>query len=73
MIKLKLSDLLGKHKMTQKALAEKTGIRPGTVSKMYYEEIKRIDIMHLDSICELFECQLTDLIEYIPNEGAEKK
>ncbi|MDR1065939.1 MAG: helix-turn-helix transcriptional regulator [Clostridiales bacterium] len=71
MIKLKLSDLLGKHKMTQKALAEKTGIRPGTVSKMYYEEIKRIDITHLDSICELFGCQLSDLIEYIPNDGSD--
>ena len=42
MIKIKLSDLLGKHKMTQKALAEVTHIRPATVSKMYYEEIKRI-------------------------------
>ncbi len=71
MIKLKLSDLLGKHKMTQKALAEKTGIRPGTVSKMYYEEIKRIDIMHLDSICKLFNCQLSDLIEYVPSEFTE--
>lgn len=68
MIKLKLSDLLGKNKMTQKALAEKTGIRPGTVSKMYYEEIKRIDVTHLDSICKLFKCQLSDLIEYIPDD-----
>lgn len=69
MIKLKLSDLLGKHKMTQKALAEKTGIRPGTVSKMYYEEIKRIDIMHLDSICDLFDCPLSELIEFVPESG----
>lgn len=68
MIKLKLSDLLGKHKMTQKALAEKTGIRPGTVSKMYYEEIKRIDIMHLDSICDLFDCSLSELIEFVPED-----
>ena len=73
MIKLKLSDLLGKHKMTQKALAEKTGIRPGTVSKMYYEEIKRIDLQHLDSICELFECSLSELIEFIPDESPDSK
>ena len=47
MIKIKLSDLLGKNKMTQKALAEIAQIRPATVSKMYYEEIKRIDIKNL--------------------------
>lgn len=28
MIKIKLSDLLGKHKMTQKSLADATHIRP---------------------------------------------
>ena len=37
MIKIKLSDLLGKHKMTQAALARATNIRPATISKMYYE------------------------------------
>ena len=35
MIKFKLSNLLGEHKMTQKALADITHIRPATVSKMY--------------------------------------
>ena len=44
MIKFKLSYLLGEHKMTQKALADLTKIRPATISKLYYEEIKRIDI-----------------------------
>ena len=42
MIKFKLSNLLGEHKMTQKALSEATHIRPATISKMYYEEIKRL-------------------------------
>ena len=43
MIKIKLSDLLGKHKMTQKSLADATHIRPSNISKMYYEETKRSD------------------------------
>ena len=38
MIRIKLSDLLGKHKMSQKALSDLTKIRPATISKMYYEE-----------------------------------
>lgn len=66
MIKIKLSDLLGKHKMTQKALADITHIRPATISKMYYEETKRVDISQLNSICNAFQCEISDLLEYIP-------
>lgn len=68
MIKIKLSDLLGKNKMTQKALAEITHIRPATISKMYYEEVKRIDVNQLNSICKAFDCEISELLEYIPDE-----
>lgn len=67
MIKIKLSDLLGKYKMTQKSLAEATHIRPATISKMYYEETKRVDIKQLNSICQVFNCEISDLLEYIPD------
>lgn len=69
MIKIKLSDLLGKHKMTQRALANATHIRPATISKMYYEEVKRIDVKQLDNICKVFNCEISELIEYIPEEN----
>lgn len=67
MIRIKLSDLLGKNKMTQKALAETAHIRPATVSKMYYEEVKRIDIKQLNSICKVFDCEISELLEYVPD------
>lgn len=67
MIKFKLSNLLGEHKMTQKALADITHIRPATISKMYYEEVKRLDIKQLDSICKTFDCEIPELLEYIPD------
>ena len=67
MIKIKLSDLLGKHKMTQKALADLTHIRPATISKMYYEEVKRVDIKQLNDICKAFDCEISELLEYIPD------
>lgn len=67
MIKIKLSDLLGKHKMTQTSLANSAKIRPATISKMYYEEVKRLDIEQLNRICSVFECEISDLLEYIPD------
>lgn len=42
MIKIKISDLLGKHKMTQKALSEITGIRPATISKCITKRQKEL-------------------------------
>ena len=68
MIRIKLSDLLGKNKMTQKSLAELAHIRPATVSKMYYEEVKRIDVAQLNNICKTFNCEISELLEYIPDE-----
>ena len=67
MIRIKLSNLLGKHKMTKKALSNLTHIRPATISKMYYEETKRLDIKQLNSICSAFDCEISDLLEYVPD------
>ena len=68
MIRIKISDLLGKHKMTQASLARAANIRPATVSKMYYEESKRLDISQLNRICDVFNCEISDLLEYIPDD-----
>ena len=67
MIKIKLSELLGKHKMNQKTLSKLTNIRPASVSKMYYEETKRVDIDQINSICKALDCEVSELFEYIPD------
>ena len=72
MIRIKISDLLLKHKMTQSALAKQANIRPATVSKMYYEEVKRIDVKHLNNICKVFDCEISELLEYIPDKQKNK-
>lgn len=59
--------MLGERKWTQRYLADITGIRPNTINQMYHEFIDRINIEHIDKICEAFDCKVEDLIEYIPN------
>lgn len=73
MIRIKLSDLLGKHKMTQKTLADLAHIRPATVSKMYYEETKRLDINQLNNMCKVFKCEISELLEYVPDDDKSSK
>ncbi len=65
MIKFKVKVMLAIREMTQKQLAEKTGIRPPTISAICTGTIKHIPVDVLDKICDVLECQPADLIEYI--------
>ena len=67
MIKIHLSKILGEKRMSQAELARQTGIRPSTISDIYNEMTERLNINHLDRICEYLNCDITDLIEYIPD------
>ncbi|NLZ46223.1 MAG: helix-turn-helix transcriptional regulator [Clostridiales bacterium] len=68
MIKIKLSELLGKSKMTRKALAEMIGARPNTIGDLYHEKVKRVELDMLSRICEALDCEISDLLEYQPDE-----
>ncbi|WP_117161410.1 helix-turn-helix transcriptional regulator [Paraliobacillus sp. X-1268] len=71
-VKIRISELLGKHKMSQKELSIKTGIRPATISTMYHEQIKRIDIDHIDALCRVFDCTPNEIFEYTSNKRSSR-
>lgn len=68
MIKFKVKVMLAVNEMTQKELAEKTGIRPPTVSAICTGVIKHLPIDALNKICAVLNCQPADLMEYIPEQ-----
>ena len=55
--------------MTQKELAEKTGIIPPTISAICTGAIKHLPIEALEKICIALDCQPGDLMEYIKDTG----
>lgn len=67
MIKILLSTLLDDFGMTQKELSDITGIRPATINKMYHEKLERIILDHIDLICEKLDCEVSDLMQRIPD------
>lgn len=73
MIKFKVKVMLALREMTQKELAEKTGIRPPTVSAICTGAVKHLPVDALDKICEVLDCQPADLMEYVyePVEGVQ--
>lgn len=67
MIKIHLSKILGEKRITQKELAEKTGIRPATIHEIYHEFIDRINLEHLSLICKALNLKVEDILEYVPD------
>lgn len=63
MIRIRLSTLLGERRWTQADLARRTGIRAATISDMYNEFVERVNLEHLDKICEVLGCELGELIQ----------
>lgn len=68
MIKIHLSRILGEKRWTQADLARKTGIRPSTIGDYYHELAERVNLDYLSLICEALDCQISDILEYIPDD-----
>ena len=71
MIKFKVKVMLAMRDMTQKELAERTGIRPPTVSAICTGAVKHLPVDALDKICEVLDCQPADLMEFVKEEKSE--
>lgn len=62
-VKFLVSDHLGKLKMTQKELADITGIRPNTISNLYHDKATRIELEHIEKLCDALNCSVQELIK----------
>ncbi|MBN3016962.1 helix-turn-helix transcriptional regulator [Ruthenibacterium lactatiformans] len=51
--------------MTQKQLADMTGIRPPTISAICLGTVKEFPIGAIDKICKALNCQPGDIMEYV--------
>ena len=69
MIKILLSTRLGELRWTQAELARKTGIRPSTINELYHGIAERVNLEHLDLICEALGCDLQDILVRNPGRG----
>ena len=72
-IRIYLSRKLGELRWSQADLARKTGIRPTTISDMYNEMCDRVNLDHLDLICEALDCDLSELLVWEPSKIKRKK
>lgn len=69
MIKIKLQDILNREERSLNWVATKTGIAYSTLHKLNNNNTTSISFNTLDSLCKLFKCKLTDIIDYIEDEA----
>lgn len=57
--------MLAKRKMRSNELAERIGITTANLSILKTGKVKAIRLSTLESICEILECQPSDIMEYV--------
>ena len=62
MVRILLAVRLAERKWTQADLARMTGIRPTTINEMYHELVERVNLEHLELICDALDCELNELL-----------
>ncbi|RJF33656.1 MULTISPECIES: helix-turn-helix transcriptional regulator [Pseudoalteromonas] len=65
MIRCNLARLMGERKMKVMDVARETGLHRNTITLLYKETAQRIDLEAIDKLCELFDCEVGQLLEKI--------
>ena len=65
-IRILLSKKLGELRWTQADLARKTGIRPSTINDLYHELAERVNLEHMELICDALGCNLSEILVHTP-------
>jgi len=55
---------MGEKKMKVIDVARESGLHRNTITLLYKETATRVDFETVNKLCELFECQVSDLFEY---------
>lgn len=65
MIKCHLARMMGERKMKVMDVARLTNLNRNTISLLYKETAQRIDLEAIDKLCDLFDCEVGDLLEKV--------
>jgi putative transcriptional regulator len=56
---------MGARKLKIVDIVKKTGLSRHTLTARYKEEVLKVDVEALDKLCDLFECEVSDLLEHV--------
>ncbi|WP_276208275.1 helix-turn-helix transcriptional regulator [Gracilibacillus sp. YIM 98692] len=62
-VSIKLNKLLSEKNISHREFARMTGVRHPSISEMCNNETKRLPLDNLAKICEVLECDITDVLQ----------
>lgn len=65
-VQLKLQDRLDERNLSHREFSRISGIRHPTISDMCNNVTKSIPLDNLAKICEVLKCDITDILELVP-------
>lgn len=66
MIRCHLARLMGERKMRISDVMRETGLSRTTVTLLYKEIALKVDLDAIDKLCDLFNCDIQDLLQKSP-------
>jgi putative transcriptional regulator len=57
---------MGERKLKLADVSRETGLHRNTVTLLYNETAVRVDLETMEKLCQLFQCKVEDLFEYMP-------
>ena len=70
-IVLRLDVMMARRKVRSNVLARAIGITEANLSLLKSGKVKGIRFSTLEAICAYLDCQPGEILEYVPDEGAE--
>jgi putative transcriptional regulator len=70
-IVIRLDLMMARRKVRSNVLARAIGITEANLSLLKSGKVKGIRFSTLEAICRALDCQPGDLLEFVPDEGAE--
>lgn len=68
-IRLRLHEVLADKHMSQRQLAELTGLRPATIHALCHNQVSRVYLQTLAAICEVLQVELSEVMVMGPASG----
>ncbi len=68
---VRLDVMMARRKVRSNVLARAVGITEANLSLLKSGKVKGIRFSTLEAICQVLDCQPGEILEYVPEEGAE--
>ena len=67
---MRLAELLKESGISRTKLCQRAEMQPAQLNKYYYNSIARLDTDVLARLCTVLDCEIGDLLEFVPPEDA---